>query len=167
MEEWRGVSGWTAYEVSSEGRVRSLDRYVPNKWGGSSFRKGQVLKPVLHKGYPAVTLRGGSEKEWTVKVHRLVLEAFAGQKPDGLEARHLNGDRQDNRSKNLVWGTRSDNNIDRVRHGTHTQAAKTHCPRGHEYDYTDPQGGRRCRTCRREQFLAFKERKRLSDDKNI
>jgi len=51
-------------------------------------------------------------------VHSLICEAFHGQRPRGMEVRHLNGNRRDNRSENLSWGTRSENAADRLRHGT-------------------------------------------------
>jgi hypothetical protein len=58
---------------------------------------------------------GGTYK--TFRVHRLVLEAFVGPCPDGMEARHLSGDPADNRLENLEWGTRADNRADIDRHG--------------------------------------------------
>lgn len=42
-------------------------------------------------------------------VHRLVLEAFSGPCPPGLEASHLNEDSTDNRASNLAWETRAEN----------------------------------------------------------
>jgi hypothetical protein len=57
-------------------------------------------------------------------VHRLVLEAFVGPCPAGMEACHNNGVRTDNRLENLRWDTRSANCRDRIRHGT------TNFPRG-------------------------------------
>lgn len=53
-------------------------------------------------------------------VHRLVLETFVGLRPKGCEARHLNGDPADNRLRNLCWGTRAENYVDRVKHGRAT-----------------------------------------------
>ncbi len=50
-------------------------------------------------------------------VHTLVLEAFAGQKPDGCECLHINGDASDNRLSNLRWGTRDENIADVRVHG--------------------------------------------------
>ena len=158
---WLPVSGWDYYEVSSLGQVRSTDRVVPAKNGSTAVRRGKVLSPATHRGYLAVRLRNAS-RDRTVKVHTLVLEAFVGPKPDGLEARHLNGNSTDNRADNLVWGTRSENNLDRVAHGTHQHAIKQTCPKGHEYDYIDPKGGRRCKTCRAEQLQAFYARRRTS-----
>jgi hypothetical protein len=57
-------------------------------------------------------------------VHALVLEAFVGLCPQGMECRHLNGVRHDNRLANLTWGTYAENNADRVRHGTNGNVAK-------------------------------------------
>ena len=47
-----------------------------------------------------------------------MLEAYVGPKPKGMETRHLNGNRQDNRLSNLSYGSHSDNQQDAVRHGT-------------------------------------------------
>lgn len=52
------------------------------------------------------------------KVHRLVLEAFVGPKPAGLQACHANGIRTDNRPCNLRWDTYAGNLADRDRHGS-------------------------------------------------
>lgn len=51
------------------------------------------------------------------QVHQLVLEAFVGLCPDGMECRHLNGVRDDNRLENLCWGTRKENQNDKIVHG--------------------------------------------------
>lgn len=69
--------------------------------------------------------------------------------------RHLNGNPYDNRLENLAWGTPSENMLDKVRHGTHHNAIKTHCPRQHQL--IEPnlvlshlrQGKRRCLACDR------------------
>lgn len=66
-------------------------------------------------------------------VHVLVLEAFVGPRPEGMACCHNDGDGQNNTLANLRWDTYSSNNHDLVRHGTHWNARKTHCPNGHEY----------------------------------
>lgn len=57
-------------------------------------------------------------KTYSYCVHTLVLTAFVGPAPKGMEARHLNGDGWDNRIENLEWATHYDNMQDKVAHGT-------------------------------------------------
>lgn len=112
IEEWRAAPGWAAYEVSDRGRVRSVDRTLPD----GREAGGVMLKPSKDKdGYRYVTLANGTER-WRVHVGRLVLTAFDRWPPDGMEACHRNGRRWDNRLANLYWGTRPDNRADRERH---------------------------------------------------
>ena len=132
VEQWKPVHGYEGiYEVSSHGRVRSLDRTVTRS-GGQVRRKGKVLRATLNPGgYPVVSLyRQGRPKNRYV--HALVAEAFFGTRPKGMEVCHNDGDPTNNHLDNLRYGTSSDNELDKVRHGTHYNAAKTHCPRGHE-----------------------------------
>lgn len=131
-ERWRpvvGFEGW--YEVSDRGGVRSVDRVVECSDGRRVPYRGRVLAQGTHpKGYRTVWLgRNGTKK--CVYVHRLVLESFVGPAPAGHECCHGDGDAGNNSLENLRWDTRSANNFDRVRHGTHPNAVKTVCPRGH------------------------------------
>ena len=152
VEEWRAIPGFIGYEASSFGRVRSLDRYVVDSNGHRRFRHGRVLSPGSDKlGRQNVQMPGAK----TCRVHRLVLEAFIGPCPDGMEACHANDIKSDNRLINLRWDTRAANQKDSVRNGTHSMARKTHCANGHEFTeentYWHPDRSRRsCRTCSRE-----------------
>lgn len=157
-ERWLPVVGWEElYEVSDQGRVRSLPHTTLGRSNGEAQVvmpfKGRVLKPyVKPTGHVQVRLSDGP-RFLTRAVHRLVLEAFVGARPDGLEACHGDGDPQNNRLENLRWDTRQANVLDKVRHGGHPFANKTHCPQGHPYSpentYVTPKGGRSCVTCRR------------------
>lgn len=112
-ERWRPVPGFEGrYEVSDLGNVQSVPR-----WG----TPGGALKPFDRYGYPSVTLRDGDRKE-TICVHRLVLCAYIGPAPAGMEAAHNNGNRQDSRLANLRWTTKAENTADRTRHGKHRRA---------------------------------------------
>lgn len=105
IERWRSVPGYEgAYLVSDSGRVRSL-------------LSNRLLKPDEPSGYPRVTLsrNGAIERRF---VHRLVLEAFVGPCPRGMEGCHGNGARSDARLTNLRWDTKSANQADRLKHGT-------------------------------------------------
>lgn len=150
VERWLPIPGYEgSYEVSDRGRVRSLDRIVVRSDGREIRCKGKVLSQGVHpKGYLGVRLCGK-----TKKVHRLVLEAFVGPCPDGMECCHNNGIPGDNKLTNLRWGTRIENAADVRRHGRNPNINKTHCPKGHPYNaentYRIPSGGRGCVACRR------------------
>lgn len=103
------ISGFPRYRVDRFGRV----------WSERKRRRCWVLlRPVPdHAGYLMVHLRN-RRSHGLRKVHRLVLEAYVGPCPEGMQCRHLNGKRDDNRLSNLAWGTPRDNAADRVSHGT-------------------------------------------------
>ncbi len=121
-ETWRNIISYVSYyQVSNHGRVKSLDRLIPNSVGkGCRLMPGRILKATGNKngnGYPQVMLsKGGKPKPFDI--HRLVLEAFVGPCPDGMECRHLDGDRSNCHLDNLCWGTPSRNQRDREIHGT-------------------------------------------------
>lgn len=105
-----------AYEVDDQGNVYSMPRLIRANYG-DYICKEMKLKPIrLKDGYMVVTMRLGG-KQRSAKVHRLVLAAFIGDKPE-LHCCHGNGDRSDNRLENLRWGTPQDNADDRTAHGT-------------------------------------------------
>lgn len=117
-ETWLPVPGFPGYEISDQGRVKSLARR--NLQG--AMRRERILKTDVSEGYHLVRLaRGGVKHAQTV--HSLVLAAFEGPRPDGLQVRHLNGDRGDNRAANLRWGTIQENRADQKAHGTGVQGA--------------------------------------------
>lgn len=150
-EEWRPIPGYEGfYQVSNLGRVRSLSRVTCY---GRKMR-GRILRQAVHpSGHLSVNLCADRSHR-KGKVHQLVLFAFVGPPPPNCEALHGDGNPANNRIDNLTWGTRSENLLDAVRHGTHFHAKKTHCPQGHPYDvantYRTLDGKRRmCRTCLR------------------
>lgn len=130
------VVGWEGlYEVSDEGQVRSVDRVVQHPVSGPRRLRGRVLRANWdgHEGggYLYVTLSRPGERR-NRHVHTLVLEAFVGPRPDGADACHGAAGKSVNTPPNLRWGTRSENVLDSVlRDGTHGEASKTRCKRGH------------------------------------
>lgn len=103
---YRTIPGFPKYRVGRDGSVWS-------KWSGRWKRLRQFR---LSAGYRAVDLsRPGERRKFYV--HRLVLLAFVGPCPEGLETRHLDGNPANNRLENLRYGTPAENGQDRVRHG--------------------------------------------------
>jgi hypothetical protein len=104
------------YRIGSDGTVQS-DILRGCKTGRrTGIWKDLKLTPNLKHAYLHVDLRTGRRRN--ARVNLLVIEAFVGPCPPGMECRHLNGVRTDNRVENLAWGTRSQNMQDAVRHGT-------------------------------------------------
>jgi hypothetical protein len=155
MADWRKHPKYQSYEVSDEGQVRSLDRLVANRWGGQHLVQGRTLATFVRKGgYLGGNLSDGGRRV-NFEVHVMVAEAWHGERPGGMHVRHLDGDKMNNAPSNLQWDTISENMLDKIRHGSHHEANKTHCPAGHEYTegntYRAPSwpNKRQCRACMR------------------
>lgn len=157
--EWRDIPGWEGfYQVSDDGHVKGLARVSPAADGRVWNVPERELKVTADRlGYCRINLvRQGVRK--SPLIHRLVMLAFVGPCPEGLEVRHLNGNPVDNRLENLSYGTRSENQLDAVRHGTHKNSKKTRCSNGHEFTSDNTRTYRRsngcvlrfCRTCERD-----------------
>lgn len=166
VERWLPVVDFEGYyEVSNLGRVRSLDRRIPHG-GGRGLRriKGRILaQKVDEEGRRQVDLWVENVGH-TRRVHNLVLTAFVGSRPPGLNGLHNNGDPADNGVLNLRWDTQSENLYDEVRHGTHRQSSKVRCPYKHLLRepnlvrYFATRGRRSCLACDRARGLARKAR---------
>jgi hypothetical protein len=130
-ERWLPVVGYEGlYEVSDRGRVRSLDRVVPSR-GGWRTHRGKILSAPRNGKYVKYHLHVKGDPGRTFRAHVLVLSAFVGPPDSGHLGRHLDDDPENNALSNLSWGTQGDNMNDAVRNGKHSEAAQTHCRRGH------------------------------------
>lgn len=126
--DWRPVVGWQGYyEVSRYGAVRSVDRTVQTKNGGTARMKGREIKFALSEwGYRRVFLSRDSTGS-TRPIHILVAEAFLGPRPDGLICCHKDGNKENNCADNLRWDTHASNSADAIAHGVAGGAAYTSC----------------------------------------
>lgn len=112
-EHWRPVVGHEgSYEVSDQGRVRSIPHLIYRRGHRPHMSKMRVLRPGYTAGYALVNLPPSG----TRTVHTLVAEAFLGPCPSDQEVRHLNGDSRDSRAVNLAYGTHAENEADKRRH---------------------------------------------------
>ena len=129
QKEYREITGFPGYKVGSDGSVWSCWRkrgiggtthgtvsYQSERWVQLKFDKKKS------SGYLRVALTSPSKKVCRFLVHRLVLEAFVGPCPQGMQCRHFpDRDTANNRLENLAWGTKEENQDDKNKHGTNAR----------------------------------------------
>lgn len=99
MELWRDAPGHEGYQVSNEGRVKSLAREIVYKDGRIKHQKEKLLKPqTVVGGYLRICLSKDGKKEYP-KVHRLVAQAFLPNPHGYTEVNH----KDENKTNNTVW----------------------------------------------------------------
>ena len=106
MDIWKEIPNYPKYKASNTGHIRSYCNKEPI-----------ILKPSKDRwGYYHLTVRNkdGGKPHF---VHKLVLLAFVGPRPEGYECRHLDGNKENNRLDNLCWGHKFDNVRDQIAHG--------------------------------------------------
>lgn len=113
---WKAIKGYEGYyEVNPNGEIRSLDRQVNYKNNKKRVIKSQIKKQTLNeKGYLKITL-WKDHKEETKEVQRIVAETFI-ENPNNLpQVNHIDGNKTNNKVKNLEWCSEKDNSIHRTK----------------------------------------------------
>ncbi len=110
----RPIAGFPGYEVGEDSSVWSC-------WKNGGNDRTSRMTDCWHRIKGWIDRRRGQEFGYAkiglmrdgrlhhLKLHRVVLEAFVGPCPSGMESRHLNDDKSDNSLKNLAWGTQLEN----------------------------------------------------------
>jgi hypothetical protein len=128
---YKAIPDFPGYHVGDDGSVwsqwkltilRGSQRHWvidPTQWKRMRlFRQNQ-------KGYLCVSLRRNG-KPTTQQVHTLVLTAFVGPRPEGMECRHFpDRNRENNHLSNLQWGSPQENKLDTIIHGTFPLGERT------------------------------------------
>jgi hypothetical protein len=107
MEQWKNVIQFEGiYEVSDHGNIRSI-------------KSGKLKKITIDKTTKRPFLNlWKNNKQFVVRVHKLVMEAFVGKRPESMECCHNDGNAFNNHLSNLRWDTPKNNHADKIRHGT-------------------------------------------------
>ncbi len=106
----RWIKGYEGlYTISSDGTVHSYRKRIRGR-PVVCLKAQHVMKPGSDGHYLGVGLcQSGKHKSF--RIHRLVLEAFIGPCPAGMEACHNNNIKTDNRLGNLRWDTHQSNQV--------------------------------------------------------
>lgn len=148
------------YEVSALGRVRSVDRTIVDALGRVRRLRGQLIAQQVYGEPNQVHVVLGKHRanvRNSFLVHRLVLAAFVGPCPSGMEGCHNDGNPLNNSVDNLRWDTHRNNEADKRRHGTNDRSNRVRCPRKHRLVAPNlrpselRQGKRACLACHRAQ----------------
>lgn len=115
----KAIPNFPDYLISDTGIVYSI---------AERANRGRPKTPIIKsrwlcRGYWAVDL-SANKKQIKKFVHHLVLETFIGPRPKGYQCRHLDGNPLNSKLSNLKWGTRKENQIDRLGHGTDNRGSK-------------------------------------------
>ncbi len=100
--------GYKGYRVGNDGSVWSRRR-------GGSWSDWRQLKPI---GGREVGLYDDQSKLKRFRINRIVLTAFVGPCPNGMEGCHNDGNETNNKLSNLRWDTHINNEKDKIGHGT-------------------------------------------------
>ena len=98
-EIWKTIPGFSRYEASDKGNLRSLNY---KKTG-----KTEILSPAVSGGYSKTVLLSDEGIYKSIKVHRIVLLTFLGD--SHLEVNHIDGNKINNNLNNLEYCTHSEN----------------------------------------------------------
>lgn len=101
------IDRFPKYEFHEDGFVVSRVRGAP-----------RVMKPIKMGEYVGLQLKRSDGHIEKAYLHRLICEAHHGPCPEGMECRHMDGNKKNNASGNLTWGTKAENEADKLEHGT-------------------------------------------------
>ncbi len=110
LEIWKDIDGYEdLYQVSNLGMVKSLERYKQNHGKLQLIPEKIKLKRLDQQGYELVDLYRDN-KQKTIRVHRLVAEAFISNYGNKDTVNHIDGNKTNNKADNLEWASFEEQN---------------------------------------------------------
>ena len=96
-EYWKDIPGFSDYQASNEGRIRSK-------------KTKNILLPTERKKSLVVNVKKDGCRANTYTISSLVWKAFKGEVPKGMKISHISVDINDNNINNLALVTQADMN---------------------------------------------------------
>lgn len=122
---WKDIEGYEGYyQISNDGQVKSLDRYITRSDGTVYFRKGKTKAQTYNMDKYLTVKLSKDGKDERIAVHILVAKAFVSGYIKGLEVDHLDTNRENNVYTNLEWVTHEENNRRTFERGHHVSQIK-------------------------------------------
>lgn len=115
MEKWTPFKYNSNYKISNFGNVKRLKHRHHSKcnkllaFRPGGYKKRYLRVSIMYKDY---------------YVHRLVLEHFSGNPPEGYQCAHLDGNPHNNNILNLKWVLPKENSQHKIIHGTNGAGQK-------------------------------------------
>ena len=129
MEKWLSITELQGnYEVSNEGRIRSVFKVIKKSDNTVYTRKPKIIKCQLREGYQRVRLCIDNVRI-TKTVHRLVAKYFIDNPNNLPQVNHINAIKSDNRIENLEWCSASENIIHAIKNGLRKTAIGKNKPK--------------------------------------
>ena len=109
-EVWTRIPGFSLYEVSNVGRIRSVEHEVDRGEKGVMTYPSHIMKLcVSNAGYLRACIKDDNGIRRQQSVHRAVALAFIPNPENKPEVNHINANKLDNCVENLEWVTSSEN----------------------------------------------------------
>ena len=107
-EQWRNIENYDYYQVSNNGRVRSLDHKIKKRISGvlvDFFHKSKILEQTVNEEGNLIVALEKDGKKNVLEVYLIVGETFVDNPENLSELIHKDGNKTNNRAENLQWSS--------------------------------------------------------------
>lgn len=109
-EQWENIDGYDYYQISSDGRVRSLDHEIKKRIGNvlvKAFHKSKILEQTVNEEGNLIVLLDREGDKSIKDVYLLVGETFVDNPEKLSQLIHKDGNKTNNKAENLQWTSES------------------------------------------------------------